>query len=231
MTMNDIIATERRNTDKIYLYLEGIFWKVYERSAFAFIHRISRYKPSKRFIKYLDTEVVSLGFPDASRAKVLGDRPLISATDDLLVLDAGAIGVEEYERWKEALPLIVPRNTTPLVGASTPRAAYTTAIYGDRTKRQVELPPVPDVESIPRRESRPVDATRTTSVVPPVSSTTFSPAPSPPPQQHSQTSTDDRSIAEIVLRDLRNFSVENATPLECLIFVSSLKKQLNGDLR
>ncbi len=226
MTMNDIIATERRNTDKIYLYLEGIFWKVYERSAFAFIHRISRYKPSKRFIKYLDTEVVSLGFPDASRAKVLGDRPLISATDDLLVLDAGAIGVEEYERWKEALPLIVPRNTTPLVGASSPRAAYTTAIYGDRTKRQVELPPVPEVESIPRRESRSVDETRTTSVVPPVPQATFSPKPPP-----TQTPNDDRAIAEIVLRDLRNFSVENATPLECLIFVSTLKKQLNGDLR
>lgn len=39
-------------------------------------------------------------------------------------------------------------------------------------------------------------------------------------------------VGENVLRDLRNFSVENATPLECLLFVSSLKKQLNnGDLR
>lgn len=209
MTMNDIIATERRNTDKIYLYLEGIFWKVYERSAFAFIHRISRYKPSKRFVKYLDTEIVSLGFPDASRAKVLGDRPLISAEDDRLVLDAGIIGVEEYERWKEALPLIVPKGSSlPTVApAPRPAPAYTTTIYGDRTPtpRQVELPPVPEVESVPRRET----AVGGRTLVQP----------------------GDRSIDETVLRDLRNFSVEDATPLECLIFVSSLKKQLNGNIR
>lgn len=209
MTMNDIIATERRNTDKIYLYLEGIFWKVYERSAFAFIHRISRYKPSKRFVKYLDTEIVSLGFPDASRAKVLGDRPLISAADDRLVLDAGTIGVEEYERWKEALPLIVPKGnllpTAAPVSRPVPAPAYTTTIYGDRTQRQIELPPVPEVESIPRRETA---AGGRTLLLP-----------------------DDRSIDETVLRDLRNFSVEDATPLECLMFVSSLKKQLNGNIR
>lgn len=205
--MNDIIATERRNTDKIYLYLEGIFWKVYERSAFAFIHRISRYKPSKRFVKYLDAEIVSLGFPDASRAKVLGDRPLLSASDDRLVLDAGTIGVEEYERWKEALPLIVPKNNLPAAGP-----VYTATLYGGRTERQVVPPPVPETESVPRHE--PVATGERVAM-----------------QPAKTAAENDRSVDETVLRDLRNFSVENATPLECLLFVSSLKKQLNGNIR
>ncbi len=221
MTMNDIIATERRNTDRIYLYLEGIFWKVYERSAFAFIHRISRYKPSKRFIKYLDTSIVSLGFPDASRSKVLGDRPLIQATDDLLILEAGPIGVEEFERWKESLPLIVPKNTTP---PSVGRTTYTATIYdGERVPpRRVTLPPVPAVESVPRRETAAQHPPHSSASLPSASSAT------PPPTENRNSG----GVGENVLRDLRNFSVENATPLECLLFVSSLKKQLNnGDLR
>lgn len=207
MTLQEIIAAESRNTDKIYLHLEGIFWKAYERSAFAFIHRISRYKASKRFVKYLDAKVVSLGFPDASRSKVLGDRPLLSESDDMLVLDGGSIDAEEYGHWKDALPLIVPKPASP---ANPAPPAYGT-VYGG-TARQMAIP-VPDVESVPRRVT----------VV----------APEPPeagaaPARSAGAA--DSSVYEAVLRDLRNFSVENATPLECLLFVSSLKKQLNGNI-
>lgn len=211
MTLQEIIAAESRNTDKIYLHLEGIFWKAYERSAFAFIHRISRYKASKRFVKYLDAKVVSLGFPDASRTKVLGDRPLLSESDDMLVLDAGTIDAEEYGHWKDALPLIVPK---PASTANTAPAPAYGPVYGAGV-RQMSIP-VPDVESVPR----------CVTVV------------QPPPSRSSETGTAaprnavaaESSVSEAVLRDLRNFSVENATPLECLLFVSSLKKQLNGNI-
>lgn len=208
MTLQEIIAAESRNTDKIYLHLEGIFWKAYERSAFAFIHRISRYKASKRFIKYLDAKVVSLGFPDASRAKVLGDRPLLSESDDMLVLDAGAIDADEYGHWKDALPLIVPK---PASTANTAPAPAYGPVYGAGV-RQMSIP-VPDVESVPRRVT----------VVEPLSSRSSEAVPRPAVAAES-------SVSEAVLRDLRNFSVENATPLECLLFVSSLKKQLNGNI-
>ncbi|WP_298062368.1 hypothetical protein [uncultured Rikenella sp.] len=206
MTLQEIIAAENRNTDKIYLHLEGIFWKAYERSAFAFIHRISRYKASKRFVKYLDVQVVSLGFPDASRKKVLGDRPLFSQSDDMLVLDAGGIDVGEYRRWKEGLPLVVPKPAAPPAKAAQP-LAYGSG-YGAGGRR-IAIP-VPDVESVPRCAA--VD-----------------PAPSGMAAAHSAPAVE-ASVSEAVLRDLRNFSVENATPLECLLFVSSLKKQLNGNI-
>lgn len=201
MTLQEIIAAESRNTDKIYLHLEGIFWKAYERSAFAFIHRVSRYKASKRFVKYLDAKVVSLGFPDASRTKVLGDRPLLSESDDMLVLDAGTIDAEEYGHWKDALPLVVPK---PASTANTAPAPAYGSVYG-AGGRQLSIP-VPDVESVPRRVA------------------VVESQPSRPPTAVES------SVSEAVLRDLRNFSVENATPLECLLFVSSLKKQLNGNI-
>lgn len=212
MTLQEIIAAESRNTDKIYLHLEGIFWKAYERSAFAFIHRISRYKASKRFVKYLDAKVVSLGFPDASRVKVLGDRPLLSETDDMLVLDAGVIDAEEYRRWKDALPLVVPKPAAPPVTAAQP-SAYGGG-YGAGV-RQMAIP-VPDVESVPRRVA--------------LAASSVPQAPEPGVAAAHSAAATESSVGEAVLRDLRNFSVENATPLECLLFVSSLKKQLNGNI-
>lgn len=205
MTLQEILAAENRNTDKIYLHLEGIFWKAYERSAFAFTHRISRYKASKRFVKYLDAEVVSVGFPDASRAKVLGDRPLEAEEADMLVLGTGAIDAEEYGCWKEAIPLAAPKPA----GASS--SAFG-AVYGG-VPRQKEFP-VPDAESVPRY----VSAVRSSRSPGAVTAGSY-------PAEVSET-----SVGEAVLRDLRNFSVENATPLECLLFVASLKKQLNGNL-
>lgn len=207
MTLQEIIAAETRNSDRIYLHLEGIFWKAYERSAFAFIHRISRYKASKRFVKYLDARVVSLGFPDASRSKVLGDRPLLTETDGMLVLDGGSIDTDEYGRWKESLPLIVPKPVAAPAAAAAISPSLYEPVYAASARPMLSSLPVPDIESVPRR---------VTVVEPPQSA-----APSRPA---------DASVSEAVLRDLRNFSVENATPLECLIFVSSLKKQLNGNI-
>ncbi len=39
MTSQDFIRTEAANTDRIILYREGLFWKAYERSAFAVCRR------------------------------------------------------------------------------------------------------------------------------------------------------------------------------------------------
>lgn len=190
MTLQEIIAAENCNTDRIYLYPEGVFWKAYERSAFAFVRRISRYKITKRFIKYLDTEIVSLGFPDTSRTRVLGDRPVQTGPYGMLVLDGGTIDPVAYGRWKEAIPLVAARTAT------TPPPAATFGKSG----------------------GAPRSGTGIASIAPLV-------VASQPVATENRT-----SVVEAVLRDLRNFSVENATPLECLLFVSSLKKQLNGSL-
>lgn len=198
MTLQEIIAAENCNTDRIYLYPEGVFWKAYERSAFAFVKRISRYKITKRFVKYLDAEIVSLGFPDTSRAKVLGDRPAQCGPSGVLVLDGGTIDPEAYDRWKEAIPLVAPRG-------------------GELVRRPAE-----SLSQQVRSETNGGGtwARRLTDCTP-VASAAAAGATLP----------NFSSAAEQVLRDLRNFSVENATPLECLLFVSSLKKQLNGHIR
>ena len=63
MTFKEIISCEESNADSIYLYREGIFMKAYERSAFFAHTLIHEFKLSKRYIKTVNMDVISLGFP------------------------------------------------------------------------------------------------------------------------------------------------------------------------
>ncbi len=238
MTLQEIIATESRNTDRIYLHREGVFWKVYDQSAFAFIHRVSRYRATKRFVKYLDAEVVTIGFPDASRQKVLGDRPILSEAPDMLLLQTTPIDPDEYANWKQALPLATPKfqssaafqsYTTPAnpgAGpASTASAAAAPSIPRPASAASAIRPTsAPSAVSAPRPHITLIEPGSLQRSAPPPHSS--SPTSSSPPAQPASD-----MVAQRILSQLREFSIENATPLECLLFVSSLKKQLHGDLR
>ena len=53
MTQKEILDREADNTGSIWLYLEGSFYKAYERSAFAFCTRIREYKTLRKESKTL----------------------------------------------------------------------------------------------------------------------------------------------------------------------------------
>lgn len=61
--LTHILSTERNNTSHIYLYREGIFYKAYERSAYAFVTTVQQFMVKKKFFKCTNCEVVSIGFP------------------------------------------------------------------------------------------------------------------------------------------------------------------------
>ena len=63
MTFHEIISNESQNEDSISLYREGMFMKAYERSAFFAHTLIHEFKLSKRYIKTVNMDVISLGFP------------------------------------------------------------------------------------------------------------------------------------------------------------------------
>lgn len=72
MTFHEIISNESQNEDSIYLYSEGMFMKAYERSAFFAHTLIHEFKLSKRYIKTVNMDVISLGFPESLvRADIL----------------------------------------------------------------------------------------------------------------------------------------------------------------
>ena len=68
-TIKEILQEERnRESSKLVLFLDGKFWKAYERSANALV-QMYNFKPTKRFIKLVGEEVISVGFPQEQLKK------------------------------------------------------------------------------------------------------------------------------------------------------------------
>ncbi len=56
MKIEDIIKTE--DNTNIFLHNEGLFWRAYEYSAFAFAKNIKQYNTKKKFIKIVNSDIV-----------------------------------------------------------------------------------------------------------------------------------------------------------------------------
>ena len=85
MTKKEIFELEIQNTDRIYLFLEGMFWIAYERSAFRFVHSVKPYQVKKKFIKNIGCELVSLGFPATALDAVAAGLKRIDVSDKQIV--------------------------------------------------------------------------------------------------------------------------------------------------
>lgn len=74
--IKDILHEERsRESGMLVLFLEGKFWKAYEHSAYI-LTMLYNFKPSKRFIKLVGEEVISVGFPTEQLPKYLANAVL-----------------------------------------------------------------------------------------------------------------------------------------------------------
>ena len=72
-TIKDILQIERnRDRSRLVLFLEGKFWKAYEHSAYV-LTQYYNFKPTKKYIKSIDDEVISVGFPKEQLAKYLNN--------------------------------------------------------------------------------------------------------------------------------------------------------------
>lgn len=133
MTSQDFIRTEAANTDRIILYREGLFWKAYERSAFAVCSQVRAFKTTKKALKTLGGgHLVSIGFPAASENAVCGALECISREQDRVVFAAPrAVDAAEFEAWKAAQPLKeAVRRTKTAVAAAGAAAADAGAGFG-----------------------------------------------------------------------------------------------------
>lgn len=69
MKIEEILKTEDNKC--IYLHKEGLFWRAYEYSAYAFAKSIKQYNAKKKFIKKVAGEIVFIGFPNSILATIL----------------------------------------------------------------------------------------------------------------------------------------------------------------
>ncbi len=70
MKIEEILKIE--DNKNIYLHNEGLFWRAYEYSAFAFVKHIKHYNVKKKYIKKVHSEIVFIGFPDSTLTNILG---------------------------------------------------------------------------------------------------------------------------------------------------------------
>lgn len=108
MTVKEIIQMENGNQNTIILLREGIFWKAYERSAYAFFMQIHPYKPTRKWVISVKQDIVSLGFPMSSADTILKDAKILLKQADSIVLSALPVIAEDVEGWKQNLPMILP---------------------------------------------------------------------------------------------------------------------------
>ncbi|PIQ27593.1 MAG: hypothetical protein COW63_15585 [Bacteroidetes bacterium CG18_big_fil_WC_8_21_14_2_50_41_14] len=69
MKIEDILIKE--DNQNIHLHKEGLFWRAYEYSAFAFVKEIKKYNAKKKFIKKVNSEIVFIGFPESTLGNIL----------------------------------------------------------------------------------------------------------------------------------------------------------------
>jgi hypothetical protein len=164
MSIHEIVTIEDQNTGEIHLHKEGIFWKAYQQSAYLFTREVKAFKVSKKLVKAVGREVVSLGFPQQTLATYLEETQWNEIDEKHRLITGYSLQAEDYRGWLESLPLTVKK----------------------------------PAGSVPVNE-----------------------------QAKHQQLTDSECTA---LSSLREFRVERSTPMDCMLFVVSLQKQLDGSL-
>lgn len=105
-SLKEIITEESSNTHYVYLYREGIFYKAYDRSAYAWSKYICSYEVKHRYIKSIGAEVLSIGFPVKSlESKLEGHQYEINDERKVVVKlgEKEIIDPQSYERWREEI--------------------------------------------------------------------------------------------------------------------------------
>lgn len=196
MTSKDFIQAEAENTDRIVLYREGLFWKAYERSAFAVCTQIRPFKPTRRSLKILGGgELISIGFPASSEAEVLAGLQRLETSHDRLVLSTPQpITGPEFEVWKASVPLAQPRSGKADAESSSGSAA-----------------------SHPCGAAPGIGASDAYKGV----VTTTYPAPGTLLNPDYTLST-----ACVIAERVRGYDLASSTPMECMCFLSEMKKLL-----
>lgn len=92
----------REKGDLISLYREGLFWKLYNVSAYNFSRLVKPYAVKKKYIKEIKEIVVSIGFPDVlltgNLDKLKPFSSFVNVTENMIEIGL-AEPLEGYQEW------------------------------------------------------------------------------------------------------------------------------------
>nr|WP_294483310.1 hypothetical protein [uncultured Bacteroides sp.] len=158
--LQEILHKESENTHSIYLYREGVFYKAYEHSAYLFVKYVKPFMVKKRFVKSVNQEVVSIGFPTNSLHNYFEKDKIQEDENSAEVILTEPVDLADFNEWKKTIEQ------------------------------------VPEVEKKQKKE---------TSIL------------------SQQNPIGNESV---VILKIKTFPMEAKTPLDCMMFLSELKKML-----
>ncbi len=163
MVLQEKLAFQKQEENKIHLFKEGKFWKAYESSACLFVNHIKAYRAIKKMVKSAGMPIVSIGFPEEATEGLLAGCEVERISDNRLLVSSERFDFSQvdFEAWKRQLPFHL-------------------------------------------QETEPVGVEK--------------PLPAPDP------------VTERVLNKLKGFRVESSSPIECMLFLTSLQKELHGTI-
>jgi len=237
MTSRDFLSAESANTDRIVLYREGLFWKAYERSAFALCSQVRPLKPTHKTLKTLGGgDLISVGFPVSAEAATIGRLSVLERSDDRLTLAAPrGIIEQEFRIWKTSVP-VKPQSVRPKAPGSGPgdNPTGTVATASDCRVGAGDSAVGASATLAPaaRSSARAVDSAAGS--LTPGSGAEFSFQGSWLQRlvrmfsSRSVVSTDSATVSaeRRIAESLKDFNLADKTPMECMLFISELKNML-----
>lgn len=89
--------------NSIWLYLEGSFYKAYERSAFAFCTRVKEYKVLRKESKTLGRDIPYVGFPISAKERTLSKCMVRTINEvTLQIVLSTPISEIDFQYWRDA---------------------------------------------------------------------------------------------------------------------------------
>jgi peptidoglycan hydrolase CwlO-like protein len=111
MTVKEILEIENANTGGINLFKEGIFWRVYEKSAWRFVKNIREYRVFKKYVKAVKQDIAYLVFPESALSEILTTVETKYASShtlrksEIFVEIQGFTDTVGFEEWKAEITL------------------------------------------------------------------------------------------------------------------------------
>lgn len=247
MNVREKIGLFDRDAPRLHIFREGRFAKLYNESAYLFGRHFRAYKVMAKESR--TGHYYTVGFPSMMLEEVIGEVAGCELTEvdighHVCANDAFVFDEAEYAAWCEAAErTFVPRPAAP---AQYPAGGWG---YPAAAGAPMPVPPPPVPSMMPGAMQMPpspgaavpVQGAQAVPLVPPfppatpapVSPVVLQPASAPPPAGECPAGAAARTdgsmaVAELAGEILR-FRLESATPMECMLFLETLRRRLlNG---
>lgn len=104
MKISEIYEEEKSFSGGIIARQEGLFWKVYEKSAFLLFRSGYAYQVNVKAVKSLHEGVVSMGFPQKAMDAIKESLGVFEEKPDRILLrPKGAFDLAAFRTWKEEM--------------------------------------------------------------------------------------------------------------------------------